>query len=129
MIGNTYGFTFMPKLTQNGYNEGVAEFLHDDATNRYGLRIFGWRKSYDSNTVINDALNCVLEAFYFFTGDKEVSYALWSWVDAKNINGRANTINFGFRDVRETDSGLVIEINGIEIEVIRGDGETIIYFN
>jgi len=130
MIGNAYGFySYRPVLTQYGYNELVAEFLYDEATNRYGVEIFGWRKSYDTDSSVNDTLNCVLETFYFLCGDKEVSYALWSWVDAASINGYANTDDFGFRDTRETGAGFVIEMNGTEIEVISGDGKIRMYFN
>lgn len=128
MIGNTYGLTYVPSLSQTGTSWGGAKFLYDEDTNRYGLQISAWRKSYDSGLAENTALNAILETFYFFTGDKEVSYALWSWFDAKNIDGYANTVNFGFEDVSETSTGGVIRMNGIDIELVLGKGVTTVYF-
>ena len=71
----------------------------------------------------------VMEAFYFFSGDKDVAYALWAWIDADNINKGANSNNFGFSDVRATANGGVIEMNGVQIEVDFSGTGTTYYFN
>ena len=72
----------------------------------------------------------VLEAFCFFTQDKNVAYALWSWVDAMNINGSANSEDFGFKDVSwENGVGGVITMNGHDIRVVFNGSETTFYFN
>lgn len=128
MIFDTYGLRYQPNLSQTGTSWGGIKFLHDKDSNRYGLMVSEWRKSYDSDLAVNTALNAVLETFYFLSGDKEVSYALWSWFDAKNIDGYANTVNFGFEDVSETSTGGVIRMNGIDIELVLGKGVTTVYF-
>ena len=71
----------------------------------------------------------VMEAFYFMTGDKDVAFALWSWVDAMEINGRANSDNYGFHDVVWNDSQKIIEMNGIQIEYVPGNNGNTFYFN
>lgn len=129
MIFDTYGLRYQPNLSQTGTSWGMAKFLHDEDTNRYGLQVSQWRKSYDSDLAVNTALNAVLETFYFLSGDKEVSYALWSWFDAKNINGRANTDDFGFTDVAPVTNGAIVKMNGIEIEITSINGVNTLYFN
>ena len=91
--------------------------------------MFGWRKSYDSDVVQNSCINMVMEAFYFMAGDRDVAYALWSWVDAQSINGSANSDNYGFHDVEKTANGWVIEMNGIQIEFDTSGTGTTYYFN
>ena len=129
MIGNTYGLTYTPNMTKNGQDSLGIRFMYDSTSNRYGLKVANWRNSYDSGVALNNMLNAVLETFYFECGDKSVAYALWSWFDAKNINGSANTTAFGFTDVQATANGGIIEMNGIQIEVIFGEGNTTVYFN
>lgn len=129
MVFKTFGLRYQPSLSQTGTSWGGAKFLYDEDTNRYGLEVSAWRKSYDSGLAENTALNTILETFYFLSGDKEVSYALWGWFDAKNINGKANTDNFGFKDTATFDGGFSIIMNGVEIDVIRGSGKTTVYFH
>lgn len=128
MIFYTYGFTYVPDLSKYGTDWSTCRIEYDSNTNRYGIEIYQWRKSYDSGTHINNALNAVLETFYFFTGDKQVSYALWSFVDTASINGYANTDDFGFRDTATFENGFSAIMNGIEVDVINGDGTITFYF-
>lgn len=127
MIFKTFGLRYQPYISQTGTSWGKTKFLHDEDTNRYGLLVGEWRKSYDSGLAVNTYLNAVLETFYFFTGDKEVSYALWSWIDANSINGYTSTDDFGFSTVKETKNGGIVTMNGVEIEIIFGGGTTL-YF-
>lgn len=107
----------------------ISKFVEDE-NGRVGINVFSWRKSYDSSATTNEDLNITMEAFYFMCGDKDVAYALWSWIDAKNINGRANSDDFGFRDVTWSNGSGVITMNGINIEVDNSTpGQTIYYFN
>lgn len=107
----------------------ISKFVEDE-NGRVGINVFSWRKSYDSSATTNEDLNITMEAFYFMCGDKDVAHALWSWIDAKNINGRANSDDFGFRDVTWSNGSGVITMNGINIEVDNSTpGQTIYYFN
>ena len=130
-IYNVYSRKFFAGgIKKNNADDGkFARFVtHSDG--RLGINVFQWRKSYDSSTSTNTSLNAVMESFYFFTKDKDVAYALWRWIDAKNINGRANSDDFGFRDVTWSNGGGVITMNGINIEVDNSTpGQTIYYFN
>ena len=124
------GFRFFDDgIAKNYEDEGrIAKFVtHSDG--RTGINVFGWRKSYDSSEITNFGLNLVLEAFYYMTGDREVAKALWDWHDACNINGRANSDDYGFHDVRQTSNGWVIEMNGVQIEFNNTGNGTIYYFN
>ena len=124
------GFRFFDDgIAKNYEDEGkFAKFVtHSDG--RTGINVFGWRKSYDSTPITNSCLNLVLESFYYMTGDREVAKALWSWIDAMNINGNANSDNFGFKDVRQTNNGWVIEMNGIQIEFVESGVGNTFYFN
>lgn len=127
----TYGGLrfFDDGIAENYEDEGkFAKFVtHSDG--RTGINVFGWRKSYDSSTATNACLNVVLEAFYYMTGDRAVAKALWDWHDACEINGRANSDNYGFRDVRQTATGWVIEMNGVQIEFDSTGAGTTYYFN
>ena len=125
------GFRFFDDgIAKNYEDEGrIAKFVtHSDG--RTGINVFGWRKGYDSSEITNFGLNLVLEAFYYMTGDRQVAKALWNWIDAKNINGRANSDDFGFRDVTWSNGSGVITMNGINIEVDNSTpGQTVYYFN
>lgn len=97
---------------------------------RVSIKVFEWRKSYASDVATNKILNVVLETMWFACGDRDVAFALWSWMDAVSINGNANSNDFGFRDVRSTPNGGVIEMNGIQIEVdLSVSRETLFIFN
>jgi len=128
MIGNTFGVWYRPTMTNNGLADGYATFKHNTATNTYGLEIFGWRNSKDSGINENHPLNAILETFYFMCGDKEVSYALWEWVDACAITGDANSKDFGFTDIKWTSTGGTITMNGIDIDVTIGAKNMTFYF-
>lgn len=117
MIGNTYGVWYRPTMTNNGLADGYATFKYKESTDTYGLTIFGWRNTKDSGINENHPLNAILETFYFLCGDKEVSYALWEWMDACGINGYANSDDFGFKDIGTSPNGFTITMNGINIDV------------
>lgn len=106
----------------------ISKFVEDE-NGRVGINVFSWRKSYDSSATTNEDLNITMEAFYFMCGDKDVAFALWSWVDAMEINGRANSDNYGFHDVVWNDSQKIIEMNGIQIEYVPGSNGNTFYFN
>ena len=98
--------------------EGGLNHATDYGQGRFFVRVFGWRKSYDSHVGTNTELNCVLEAFRYFSGDKDVAKALWKWIDAININGHANSDDYGFHDVEDIDDNTyVIAMNGVTITV------------
>ena len=130
-IYNVYSRKFFADgIKKNQTDEGkFARFVtHSDG--RLGINVFQWRKSYDSSTSTNTSLNAVMEAFYFFTKDKDVAHALFSWTDAAAINnGDADSNNFGFTDVRATANGGVIKMNGIQIEADFSDNSYTYYFN
>ena len=129
--GNIYNLTMFEDGIVSQYGEeGKFAKLVKDENGRIGINVFGWRKNPDSHAGTNGALNLVMEAFCYFTKDKNVAYALWSWIDAMNINGTANSDDFGFKDVSWTDGvGGVITMNGINITVVDADKGTTFYFN
>ena len=129
-VGRVYDERFFDDgISMNYADQGkFAKIVEKNG--KLGVNVFGWRKGYDSGAATNSALNMVMEAFYFFSGDKDVAYALWSWIDAMEINGRANSDNYGFRDVVWNDSQKIIEMNGIQIEYVPGNGKgNTFYFN
>ena len=130
-VGYVYGYRFFADgISVNDADEGKFAKIVAGDNGKLGVKVFGWRKSYDSSVTQNASINMVMEAFYFFTGDKDVAYALFSWCDAKNINGYANSDDFGFRDVTWSNGSGVVTMNGINIEVDNSTpGQTIYYFN
>ena len=129
-IYNVYSRKFFADgIKKNQTDEGkFARFVtHSDG--RLGINVFQWRDSYDSGSSTNTSLDAVMEAFYFFTKDKDVAYALWNFVDAMEINGYANSDSFGFRDVKQTSDGWLIEKNGVQIEFIQDSSSHTFYFN
>ena len=116
-VFDVYGYRFFRNgLAQNdNQTMGTAKIVQN-ADGKFGITIIGWRKSYDSSATVNCQLNAVLEAMrYFAKGKSNVAYGLWSWNDARNINGWANSDNYGFHDVEETSVGWIIEMDGIQI--------------
>ena len=111
--------------------EDAGKFAKAYETNGgFEVEVFGWRKSYASSDATNACLNMVMEAFYYACGDRDVAYALWSWIDAANINNGANTDDYGFTDVSVTNSGAIITKNGINIEIDEStSGVTVLRFN
>jgi len=129
-VGRVYGRRFFSDgISINDADVGKFAKIVARDDGKLGVNVFGWRKSYDSDVIQNTCINMVMEAFYFFTGDKNVAYALWSWVDAQSINGSANSDNYGFRDVEKTANGWVIEMNGVQIEFDTSGTGTTYYFN
>ena len=128
-VGRVYDERFFDDgISMNYADQGkFAKIVEKNG--KLGVNVFGWRKGYDSGAATNSALNMVMEAFYFFSGDKDVAYALWAWIDADNINKGANSNDFGFSDVRATANGGVIEMNGVQIEVDFSGTGTTYYFN
>lgn len=129
-VGYVYSYRFFSDgISINDADEGKFAKIVTHEDGRLGVNVFGWRKSYDSDVTQNASINMVMEAFYFFTKDKDVAYALFSWIDAQSINGRANSDNYGFHDVEKTANGWVIEMNGIQIEFDTSGTGTTYYFN
>lgn len=112
-LGGVYNVRmFSDGLSLNDLEEGhFAKIVVDSG--RYGIEVFGWRKSYDSDSATNKGINAVMEAMYFLCGDRDVAFALWSWIDAANINGTASSNAFGFEDYGSNS----ISMNGVIIEV------------
>jgi len=129
MLFYTYGLTYTPDMTQNGTTGLGIVLKYDSANNRYGLKVGGWRKSYDSASNLNSMLNAILETFYFECGDKKVAKALWNWFDAKNINGYANTDDFGFKDTATFENGFTATMNGVSVDITKVNGATTVYFH
>ena len=92
----------------------------------FEVEVFGWRKSYASSSATNRGLNMVMEAFYYACGDRDVAYALWSWIDAASINNGANSSDYGFTDVSWEGNHGVIAMNGINIGVEMPTANTIV---
>lgn len=116
-INGYVGYVYSRRFFDDGISMNYADpgkFAKIVENNgKLGVNVFQWRKSYDSDFATNSSLNMVMEAFYFFTKDKDVAHALWSWIDAANINGNASSSKFGFTDVGSSS----ISMNGIVIEV------------
>ena len=129
MLFEQYKHWYMPFMTNTGQGGGVAEFLYDTKTNRYGLKIISWRRSYDSPMNENIGLNAILETLYAMCGDKEVACAIWNWEDKAAITGYANTDEFGFKDTATFEHGFTAVMKGISIDATYIDGVTTIYFN
>ncbi len=71
----------------------------------------------------------IIECLWFFTGNQELSNALYCWKEAAVDYGNANSDYFGFRDVKNTSNGFVIEGYGQQIEVEFGDDGTIYWID
>lgn len=93
--------------------------IEDD--NRIGIRLYGWRTSYNSSNVLNCYLNAILETFRFLGGDK-LGNDLWLFTDDWMINGTANLEDYGFT-YKESNDTMVYK-NGTAI----GYDETDDYF-
>lgn len=70
-----------------------------------------------------------LELLRFFTEDDEVANGFFCWMQAVQSFGHANSDYFGFRDVKETSNGFIIEMNGQEIIVEHTNQGTIYWFD
>lgn len=131
---NTYnGFLFQ---AYNRYfvSGGIGQNAEDagniakayETNDGFEVEVLGWRKSYSSSSATNRGLNMVMEAFYYACSDRDVAYALWSWIDAANINNGANSSNYGFTDVSWEGNHGVIAMNGINIGVEMPTANTIV---
>lgn len=120
-VGYVYGRRFFSDgISINDADTGKFAKIVTHEDGRLGVNVFGWRKSYDSDVVQNSCINMVMEAFYFFTEDRDVAYALWNVVDYLNINGSAATTvavveGFGFTCSNETNNGIDLSMNGVHI--------------
>ena len=86
-----------------------------------GLRIAGATK-YDQSAM-------ALELLRFYAEDDEVANALFCWARSVNNFSHANSDYFGFRDVKETSNGFIIEMNGQEIIVEQTSSGTMYWFD
>ncbi|MBR1989650.1 MAG: chitobiase/beta-hexosaminidase C-terminal domain-containing protein, partial [Firmicutes bacterium] len=129
-INGYVGYVYSRRFFDDGISMNYADagkFAKIIETNgKVGVNVFGWRKNYGSDFATNGVLNMVMEAFYFFTEDKDVAYALWSVVDYLNIYGSKYTTNekiesFGFTITGETDTSMDLTMNGVKIHWEWGD--------
>ncbi len=130
---NVYNIRFFGHgMGQNFTDKGSFAKLVQHEDGRFGISIFGWRKSYASDAATNSALNAVMEAIYYLCGDREVAYAMWSLTDTAEINGMAYADEFGFEYVFEdkwNGDNYMIKMNNCIIEIDpTGVGNTL-YFN
>ena len=116
-------------IGQNAEDTGTFAKAYE-SNGGFEVKVFEWRKSYASSSSTNRCLNMVMEAFYYACGDRDVAYALWSWIDAKNINGHANSDDYGFSDVTWNNGSGTVTMNGINIDVDNSTpGVTVYHFN
>ena len=121
-----YGFYFVSGgIGQNAEDAGNIAKAYE-TNGGFEVEVFGWRKSYASSSATNRGLNMVMEAFYYACGDRDVAYALWSWIDAASINNGANSSDYGFTDVSWEGNHGVIAMNGINIGVEMPTANTIV---
>lgn len=71
----------------------------------------------------------ILEILCFYAEDNEIAYGLLGWWKASCSYGHANSDYFGFKDVKSTKNGFIIEMNGQQIEVEKTEKGTIYWFN
>ncbi len=128
IIMKKYTRWYIGALTQNGSTEGIARFDYDEATDRYYITVFEWRKSLDSNIALNGSLNAVMESFYFLCGDKEVAYGLFSMLDKANIDGWAEFPDFGFKEIGKNGKNDLVSMNNVKIEVSYDGKKVNFYF-
>jgi len=127
MLFWTYQFAYdstgsVNKLWQNGQEpsyandpKSLAEISHVTSSDQYKVTVNYWRDTYKSDMLLNFDINSVFETFYFLTGDREVAYALFSWIDDEVIHGYKDPKNFGFKDIDVNGKSGTIEMNGIKI--------------
>ncbi len=64
----------------------------------------------------------LLEMFSMYAEDSEVAHALLAWVMSYSSTfGHANSDFFGFKDVKKTKNGFIMEMNGQQIEVEKAE--------
>lgn len=104
-------------IAENDNQKGAVAQIVQDEDGRFGLEIFGWRHSYDETAKAFPILNVVFEAMHYFVGDWDIAYDLWRFVDDCNCTGYANTVDYGFTDVEQTELGWIIARDGVLIEM------------
>lgn len=116
-VFNIYGRRFLEHGIGLNHNAGqqIAMIIKDGDT--WGMRVFSWRKSYDSDVALNAGLNVALEGMLYLSGDKEVASALWRVMDYVGIHGsNATTVavveGFGFKCSNETANSIDLSMNG-----------------
>ena len=131
-VFDVYGYRFFRNgLAQNdNQTMGTAKIVQN-SDGKFGIAIIGWRHSYDSSATVNCQLNAVLEAFYYFTGSKDVAYRLWSVVDSIGINGASNTsgATYGFTETSINSTSAKLTYGSYEIVLDWSTGENTFWFN
>ena len=131
-VFDVYGYRFFRNgLAQNdNQTMGTAKIVQN-SDGKFGIAIIGWRHSYDSSATVNCQLNAVLEAFYYFTGSKDVAYRLWSVVDSIGINGASNTsgATYGFTESSINSTSAKLTYGSYEIVLDWSTGENTFWFN
>lgn len=132
-LQEVYGLQFFDGgIAADEEAEGVlARLIRHEEDDRLGLEVFQWRGDYNATEEHSRLLNVVLEAMVYLSGDAEVGYALWSWKDAANVNGMANSADFGFETLEGSgeERGIShITMNGVEIEVVNTDANATQYY-
>lgn len=116
-VFDAYGRRYLEHGIGLNHNAGqnTAMIVKDGDT--WGMRVFGWRHSYDSDDAVNKGLNVVLEGLRYLSGDKEVASALWRVMDYVGVHGsNATTVavveGFGFKCSNETSNSIDLTMNG-----------------
>ena len=101
-------------LYYSHYNYGqghTIRFNSDWQNNRFGINVLSFDRHYN---------DIVFEGIYFFSGDREVTYALCEVLRFLAENGSEATTTekiaeFGFKVWDETENSVKLSMNGIEI--------------
>lgn len=130
-VFDAYGRRFLEHGIGLNHNAGqnTAMIIKDGDT--WGMRVFGWRHSYDSDDAVNKVLNVALEGMRYLSGDKEVASALWRLIDKMSVDGHVSdaTVEFaGFTSSNETNNSIDLHKNGQTIHWVWNDAGTEDYF-
>lgn len=131
-VFDTYGRRYLQRGIGLNHNAGqqIAMIVKDGDT--WGMRVFGWRKSYDSDAALNAGLNVALEGMRYLSGDKEVASALWRLVDYMYVHHTEipNSMieSYGFTVSNETSNSIDISMNGCTVHWTWNDAGTEDYF-
>lgn len=130
-VFDVYGRRYLQHGIGLNHNAGqqIAMIVKDGDT--WGMRVFGWRKSYDSDDAVNKVLNVALEGMRYLSGDKEVASSLWRLIDKMSVDGHVSdaTVEFaGFTSSNETSNSIDLHKNGQTIHWVWNDAGTEDYF-
>lgn len=132
-VFNVYGVRYLEHGIGLNHNAGqnTAMIVKDGDT--WGMRVFGWRHSYDSDIAVNAVLNTVLEGLCYLSGDKEVASALWKVLDYGYIHNGDVPDSFvnslGLSISNETSNGFDLSMNGVTVHwTVTSNGENYLYF-